>query len=103
MREQQARPMDRFYHWLAGHSGTAVVWILAVVFIFAFLPKQWLSDYALWEHDPEWSRNVAMLATFIVAVVGGVIPIAKWREDQVQRANDLIKEMVEQKPIVVTN
>jgi hypothetical protein len=93
--------MDKVYHWIAENAGSAIAWFLAVVSFFAVMP--WFVWGPTYYAGTDWPRTVAMFATLVLAVAGGMIPIAQWLDAQVKRKDELVQQIIARKPLVVTN
>lgn len=88
--------MELVYRLILRWPGRCVVAFLVVLIGVSALPASWLTRLTPWDQSPDWARLVLQFGALVVVLVGGVIPIAKWYEDRVNR----IKE---DKPIVVTD
>jgi len=87
---------------IVNHPGRWVVGFLVAVVALASLPVRLLEPW--WTgQSPEWGRSVFQFAGVALVVVFGVIPIAKWYEDQRQKIQDQVQKIVDNKPIVVTD
>jgi hypothetical protein len=93
--------VHKVYHWIAENPGSAIVWFLAVVLFFAVMP--WFVWGPTYYAGTDWPRTVAMFATLVLAVAGGMIPIARWLDAQVERQEELVQQIIARKPLVVTN
>ena len=62
----------------------------------ATVPASWGTAWTPWPQSSEWARHVFQVGTLLVALVFGVVPIAKWYDE-------LAKRITEEKPIVLTD
>jgi hypothetical protein len=88
--------MEHLYAVIVRQPGRSVVIFAAVLTAVASLPTNWLEHATLWRQSPEWARLVFQLGTMLIALVGGVVPIAKWYQDR-------ITAIKADKPIVLTD
>ena len=93
--------MRKFYEWIAQNPGQAIAGFLAAVCILVVLP--WVVSGSRFYADTDWPQTVATFATLVLALVGGMIPIAQWLEAQAKRQGELRQDIIDRKPIVVTN
>jgi hypothetical protein len=88
--------MGALYGWIVQHPGKFVIVFLAAFIAISAAPASWLVRLTPWEQSSEWARLVFQLGTLVVVLVGGVIPIARWYADQINKIKD-------DKPIVIAD
>ena len=88
--------MDKVYQWVATYPARSILVFLSLSIGASMLPTSLLAAMTPWSQSPDWARLVLQFATLLLSVVFGVIPIAKWYEDRVQK-------IIDDKPIVLTD
>ena len=88
--------MELIYRLIVRWPGRCVIVFLLLLIAASVLPVSWLAQLTPWEQSPDWARIVLQFGALIVVLVGGVIPIARWYEDR-------INKIKEDKPIVVAD
>lgn len=106
----ESMPLDVVYRLILRRPWLwIVVYVLGLLAV-AVVPANWLESATFWRQSPEWGRLVFQFGGLLLALLFGVIPIAKWYDDQRKARLDALKDLearirrlIEQKPIVVSD
>ena len=88
--------MGRIYGWIVNRPGRFVVAYLTLLGALWAIPSFLVFRPVPWERAWDWAGVVFQFGGLLLALVGGVVALAKWHEARVQR-------VIDQKPIVVAD
>jgi hypothetical protein len=87
--------MHKLFNLIVRWPGRCVTFYLLLLLAAWAIPTFLTIRPALWSESWEWAKLVIQVGLLVLAVVGGLVPIARWYQDSSQR-------IVDTKPIVFT-